>query len=155
VVSVKILGASPARHVRSKADLLVLEEPETHLHATTQAALMRWLIMSSPDRALFSAIVVNDDGHLLKQGESPNPEVLEALAELRRAVEDWFPTLVIETHSTNLLRAVQDLVAEGSVDKDDISILVFSGGNGEPTEVVPMPMSEEGSLLRLWPGPKP
>jgi hypothetical protein len=149
------LGASPSRHVRSKADLLVLEEPETHLHATTQASLMRWLIMSSPDSALYSAIVVNNHGHLFTGDEPTNPEVLKDLGDLRNAATEWFPTLIIETHSTNLLRAVQDLVAEGSVDKDDISILVFSGGNGEPTEVVPMPMSEEGSLLRLWPGPKP
>lgn len=57
----------------------------------------------------------------------------------------------IETHSEHLLLRLQSHIAEGKLDKNDISIFyVYANENGKK-EVVSLPINDNGIFTKEWP----
>ena len=65
---------------------------------------------------------------------------------LNRVVKNGKNNIVLETHSLNLLRAVQLAVAEGRIDLKDVRIYDFSLDQDEGVVAIPIPICPNGLL---------
>lgn len=109
--------------------IMLIEEPETHLHPSLQGDLIQ-LIAS--DTAAVNADKTEKSNDL---NQRPQPE--KSL---------W----IIETHSENMASRVQKLVNKGLLNPESISFLFCEGGNNGST-LREIKISENGQLEEDWP----
>ncbi len=109
----------------SSGGLLMVEQPELHLHPAWQVELLR----------LIAQPVAFWRG-------------LGADGRLRRCL----PQVILETHGVVVVRAVQQLVRLGRISPEDVSIVSFSTDplSGEP-DVRRIGMTEKGKFIGSWP----
>jgi len=97
-------------------DLLLLEQPELHLHPQMQADLM------------------------------------DIIARESAAIRESGPQIIMETHSENMLLAVQRLIRTKVLSSSKVSILYVDRKSGSRTSsVTKLRLSESGEFLDPWP----
>jgi len=101
--------------------VLLLEQPELHLHPAHQTALMSMLAGLRPD------------DH-----------------ELCPSWEDR-PQVIIETHSEHMVMRAQTLVRSRHIAEGDVSILALGVGRDDGTTVTKIHLSEDGMFEDAWP----
>lgn len=113
--------AIPGRRI-SASSLIVIEQPELHLHPDYQAKLAD----------VFVASVA------LEKGATQQ-------AEARRI------SIIAETHSADLVNRLGALVAEGKISADDVQVILFEQqDSNSPSTLKTVSFDEEGVLLD-WP----
>lgn len=115
--------------------LIFLEEPEIHLHSLTQGRLVR---------------------ELLTRGDPPDYTADAPWSYVREAAVPFFgfATVVLETHSDAILKAVLAEVAGGHLKPDDVRIYVVHKDEKGATVVCDVVFTELGEIL-VWPGAFP
>lgn len=112
-----ILAQNKSKKASTQAtDLLLLEQPELHLHPQMQADLMEIIVKESA------------------------------------AIRDSGPQIIMETHSENMLLAVQRLIRTRELSSSKVSILYVDRKTGARTSsVTKLRLSETGEFIDPWP----
>lgn len=103
---------------RHSESVVLIEQPELHLHPLAQSRL---------GEALLAAIDVDAEGRA-----SPLQ-------------------LIIETHSEHLVLGLCNLVADGKLDREQVSIVCCERGE-DGLRVTPIGLDASGGFLDAWPG---
>lgn len=109
----------------SSCRILVVEQPEIHLHPKLQAHIADFLI---------------DTAGIKSSSEDLNPVVW-------RAKNQW----IIETHSEALILRLQKRIRERKISKDDVSILYVAPSSEYGSTITNLRMDERGDFLDEWP----
>ena len=112
--------------------VVVMEEPESNLHPRAQAALM--------DR--LAEHVKESEGPIGRR--SWRTFITEDLEEHMYDIR-W-PRFILETHSEHLLLRALQLIEDGELSTEDISVCYVTRENGE-TAIKPLRISSSGSLV--------
>jgi predicted ATPase len=102
--------------------LIVIEQPELHLHPDYQAKLADVFVAAVTDQAAGS--------------------MLPKHSGLR---------IVAETHSPSLINRLGFLIAEKKIDKDDVQIVLFEQENSQSASCVKISEFDEDGILQNWP----
>lgn len=104
--------------------ILVVEQPEIHLHPKLQAHIADFLISTA---GLGSSIE--------KQSVRPNVQ------------NQW----IVETHSEALILRLQKRIRQGVIRKDDVSILYVAPSAEYGSSIIPLRLDDGGEFLDEWP----
>lgn len=107
---------------RAPAPIVVVEQPELHLHPAYQAKLAD----------VFTACVARRD-----EGDESSRRL-----PLR---------IVAETHSPNLINRLGELVGEGVLSADDVQVIVFESEFPNPATSIRIAKFNEKGILQNWP----
>lgn len=107
---------------RALAPIVVVEQPELHLHPAYQAKLAD----------VFAACVAKRD-----VGDESSRRL-----PLR---------IVAETHSPNLINRLGELVGEGALSADDVQVIVFESEFPNPATSIRIAKFDDKGILQNWP----
>jgi len=109
-------------------------------------AIQSWLFSLSPRRVIKQLIIEQPELHLHPRYQSLLGDMFVGVI---KAKKDLNFTTIIETHSYALIDRIGELVEEGKISKDKISILLFTKEDGL-CEIRKSNYNEEG-ILKNWP----
>ncbi|MDA8457475.1 DUF3696 domain-containing protein [Acidovorax sp. GBBC 3334] len=116
-------GAFAPFNVRERSPIVVVEQPELHLHPAYQAKLAD----------VFAACVKPIE---LQAGTTPRTPI----------------RIVAETHSPNLINRLGELVGEKLLRSEDVQVLVFENGPEDSTAtIIRTATFDERGVLQNWP----
>lgn len=103
---------------------------------------------------IIGKLVQEDDSLQLFFCEQPelhlHPKLQTKLAEFFTDVKFKDRYKVIETHSEHIIRKIQVLIAQKSLNKEEVAVYYFDKKNGE-TKIKEMKLSERGLFVDDWP----
>lgn len=110
-------------------ELVIIEQPEIHLHPRSQAR--------------FSNILV---GGPFKESEDDQQKGAKSMVRRIQSTNR-----IVETHSEHLVRGIQILVAKGEIKSEEVAIYFVSKDRDGVSTAKLMPLDERGFFVEKWP----
>ena len=115
-----------------RSDVICVDQPEVHLHPKLQAEIAELMIAT------------RDHDH--KACAIHQHECCVDKDECEFISKQW----IVETHSELLVRRIQSHIAEGTLDKNEVSVLYVEPSE-HGSEIIPLELDDQGEFVMDWP----
>ncbi|MCE2502200.1 MAG: DUF3696 domain-containing protein [Dehalococcoidia bacterium] len=120
--------------IAGRSDVICVDQPEVHLHPKLQAEIAE-LMIATRDHDHKACEIHDHD--CCKDKDTEQCDFI---------TKQW----IVETHSELLVRRIQSHIAEGTLGKDEVSVLyVEPSENG--SKIKPLELDEQGEFIEDWP----
>lgn len=123
----------PETSAEAFGPLLLIEQPEVHLHPAAQVA--------------FGRLLGQEVARLAIRAKNPQGELEQSKADVDQRKR---AQIIVETHSEHIINAVRWEVLRARVPAEDVLCLALHSEDGFP-EVKEIPLDAEGNFLDHWP----
>jgi predicted ATPase len=128
--------------------ILLIEQPELHLHPRAQSEVADFLIEAS--RGLVRDLTKTET-NLERLRQEISEEFSNGVArEKRQGTKVPEKQIIVETHSENMILRFQKRIREGSLNAEDLTVL-YVQPTEEGSKITKLRLSDTGEFLDKWP----